>query len=280
MREDIITYLGEHGSVDSLFSECTGKGVTAAVLDSGIDATHPMLAGKVLYSVTFPQGDRGITRNISPPCDNDRSGHGTGAAGILSAIAPDARIVDIKVLNDLAVGSFRVMSEGLRYAIDEGIRLVNMGLGVSREKFIAPILKLVGEAERRNIIIVASWDNKGRTIYPAALPGVISVDLGEGTGLRDIRRGGGAAMFGGCGAGIRTCGLGHSYVRQTGTSFAAAHISGIIALLLEKWPGIALPEVEFVLSRYARPGTMSQDDIRRRAYREMEEEAEASQHED
>ncbi len=270
MLKDVVKYLNEHERINDLFNECNGKGVTVAVLDSGIDATHPALAGKIVSSVTFSQKGRGITRNISSPQDNDKSGHGTGAAGILSRIAPDAKIVDIKVLNDLAVGSFRVMSEGLQYAIEEEVELINMGLGVRQEKFIIPILKLVREANRRNIIIVASSDNKGQTIYPAALPGVICVNLGPATGLKDIYGGGtGLAGFGGYGAGVRTCGLGHSYVRQTGTSFAAAHICGVAALVLEKWPGLALHEVEFVLSRYARPNKMSQDDIRRRAYKKM-----------
>ena len=280
MLEDIVKYLGEHERIDGFFNECTGRGVTVAVLDSGIDATHPALEGKVISSVTFSQKGRGIARSILPPSDNDKSGHGTGAAGILSTVAPDAKIVDIKVLNDLAVGSFRVMSEGLQYAIEQNIGLVNMGLGVRQEKFIVPILNLVQEANRRNIIIVASSDNKGKTIYPAALPGVISVELGEAAGLQDIRRGTGSAMFGGYGAGIRTCGLGHSYVRQTGTSFAAAHICGVVALLLEKWPGLALHEIEFVLSRYARPNTMNQDDIRRHAYSEMKKETAGSETED
>lgn len=270
MIKDIIHYLHKHETMDDLFTHQSGKGVRIALLDSGIDATHPELKNKVTSAAAVVSSHHAVSVVKLPHGDNDRSGHGTGAAGIIAKIAPRAELVDIRVLNSMDAGSFAATEEGLRYAIGSGARIINMALGVRNEKYVMPLMKLLHEASSRNIIMVAASDNKGGLLYPAALPYVLSVNLGPGNSFMEIYKNGtGLVEFGGCGAAVRTCGKGHTYVRQTGTSFAAAHISGVAALLLEKWPELPLHKIKFILSYYSAQNTLSQKEIRQKALDSM-----------
>lgn len=270
MIKDVIRYLHKHETLDDLFARQSGKGVRIALLDSGVDSTHSELKDKVTSAVAVIATHQSVSVEQLPPGDNDRSGHGTGAAGIIAKIAPRAELADIRVLNSLDAGSFAATAEGLRCAIKSRVKIINMALGVRNEKYVLPLLKLLHEASHHNIIVVAAADNRGGLIYPAALPYVLTVNLGPGSNFKEIYKNGtGLVEFGGCGAGVRTCGKGNSYVRQTGNSFAAAHISGLTALLLEKWPDLPLHKVKFILSYYSTQNPLSQKAIREKAQERM-----------
>ena len=94
---------------------CTGKGVTVAIVDSGVDNTHPELDGRVVESVEARvDGKRVVFDNSSV---GDSAGHGTACAGIIAKIAPDAKLSSIRVLGASGLGDGHAFLAGLEYAI-------------------------------------------------------------------------------------------------------------------------------------------------------------------
>ena len=92
--------------------------VEVAIVDSGIDATHPALQGRIAEAWAIAPGPGGATRTPCPaPSNQDVFGHGTSVAGIVAAIAPNAKLVDIRVLDNSNVASGDTVVEGLRLEI-------------------------------------------------------------------------------------------------------------------------------------------------------------------
>ncbi|MDQ3799006.1 MAG: S8 family serine peptidase, partial [Acidobacteriota bacterium] len=131
--QDIFSRL----AADESWKSRTGKGVQVAVIDSGIDAAHPQLQGKVVESVeAVSEGKRVV---FTPTDAGDSAGHGTACAGIITSIAPDASLYSIKVLGAGGAGDGQAFLAGLEYAIKRRIRLVNLSLGTTKPQFFAPL---------------------------------------------------------------------------------------------------------------------------------------------
>src|SRR5438270_10290965 len=115
----------------------SGRGVTAAIIDSGIDTQHPDLTGRVVESVEA-RVDR--NRAVFDPSDaGDSAGHGTACAGIIARIAPDAKFASIKVLGAGGLGDGQVFLAGLEYAIKKRYKVINLSLGTTKPQFFAPL---------------------------------------------------------------------------------------------------------------------------------------------
>ncbi len=109
---------------DTTWKRRTGRGVRVAVVDSGIDATHPALVGKVRAAVeTYTEGGR---VHVRPTVAGDAAGHGTACAGIITQIAPDAELYSIKVLGANNAGAGEMFLAGLDYAIKERMQVINL----------------------------------------------------------------------------------------------------------------------------------------------------------
>lgn len=145
----------------------TGLGTVIALLDTGIDATHPRLTGRVLpfgYNFVDDNDDVSETENgVDEDKDGDTdemTGHGTFVAGLLMLVAPDARILPVKVLNDDGVGHEWTLVKGLYYAIDRGVEVINLSLGSTYDTMA--VKEAVAEAAKHGIIIVAAAGNLNR----------------------------------------------------------------------------------------------------------------------
>src|ERR1044072_3987421 len=104
--------------------KCSGKGVTAAIIDSGVDTSHPDLVGRVNESV-----ESRVEKNkvfFEPSTVGDSAGHGTACAGIIGRVAPDTRIASIKVLGAGGLGDGQVFLAGLEYAIKKRYKVINL----------------------------------------------------------------------------------------------------------------------------------------------------------
>jgi subtilisin family serine protease len=248
----LVDWLARRPSIGEIPLEPSACPQTVAIIDSGIDATHPDLAGWVDAAVGVRKTDAGLTIAELAPGANDLCGHGTACAGIIRALCPTARLLDVRVLDALNMGYGDVMLAGLRWSIERDVDVVNMSLGTRKLRFMAPMLELVREADKNGIIIVAAADNLGQTIYPSAFPSLVSVDIGETDNpLRYFRSRAQRIQYAAYGSGVRVCNLEHSYTTMTGTSFATPHMAGIIATILGKWPGLRYEEVKFVLNFFA-----------------------------
>jgi subtilisin family serine protease len=217
----------------------TGRqSVTIATLDSGVDAGHPDLVGHVT------QADR----NFSTDADNeDDYGHGTHVAGIIAAAADNGigvagtdwnvNVLAVKVLNSTGIGTATSISNGIRYAVDKGVRIINMSLGATT--YSETLADAVEYAQDRGVLVVAAADNQASTApsYPGALPGVVAVGASTQSDTRaSFSNYGSWVDVMAPGQGIvstwpRALNPSNPYAVEDGTSMAAPLFSGVAALL-------------------------------------------------
>ena len=241
-------------SLEWIASHATGKGVEVAVIDSGIDARHPGLAGRISRGCEVSKDDKGqiVTREITSEECTDSYGHGTAVAGIIADLAPDVRIVNVKILDEYNSCTGDILIAGLRWALDQNIRLLNMSLATSKAVWIPPLFELCEQAFVRNSIIVASRRNFGDLGCPAMFSSVISVDREEYTDkLRIHYRPLDMIQFDARGTGIKVLAPGGGHAILTGTSFATPHVCGMVALLLEMFPSLTAAEAKAALKAFS-----------------------------
>ncbi len=249
-RPGAIPLINPELCIEWLIGNWSGKGIRVAVIDSGIDAAHPDLEGRVKGAcVVRSLGGNRIECEEKPGEDSyDSFGHGTGVAGIIADIAPEVEITSVKVLNEYNTCTADVLIEGLKWALDRKFPLINMSLA-AREKFAQPLFSLCEKAFIQNSIIVTSRRNFGEVGCPAIFSSVISIERGSFDSKYKYRfRPQDIIQYEARGTEVRAPGLKGGYVLQTGTSFAAPHITGIVALLLEAFPNILGVEVKAALN--------------------------------
>lgn len=141
-------------------SFATGAGVAVAVLDTGIDATHPALAGKVNPGFNFITNSTD-TSDVARGADSDADGvpdemvgHGTFVAGLISLTAPDAKLLPVVVLDSDGRGELFTIAKGIHYAIDRGVEVINMSLGSTYKGDV--IEDAIDRAEEEYGIVVVS----------------------------------------------------------------------------------------------------------------------------
>lgn len=223
---------------DDGWHTATGKGVSIAVIDSGIDTSHPDLAGKVIDSVEARVDNKKVV--FDPSFIGDSAGHGTACAGIISRIAPDAELHSIKVLGAGGLGDGMAFLAGLEWAVKQRYRVINLSLGTTKPQFFAPLHDLLDRAYQAGCIVVAAANNLPQPSFPSVFSSsLISVIKSEETDpLRFGFHYGEVIELTAPGVNIRTAWPGGGYRNLTGNSFACPHIVGVVALLLERFPDL------------------------------------------
>lgn len=245
----------------------SGRGTIVAVLDTGVDARHPDLRGRVLRGRDFADDD-------ADP--SDRNGHGTIVAGIIAArtgngigvasVAPDARILPVRVLDDDGAGDSATVARAIDWAVREGADVINLSLAqegelgvlvpgsLFRDRSVERAIREASEAGATVVIASGNDENGGRpeASYQANHAGVIVVGASTrddrraaysnyGRGLDVLAPGGGSAR----GAGERFCedpnfiistwwdpsSERSRYGGACGTSMAVGFVSGVAALM-------------------------------------------------
>jgi len=259
-------------SVESAFDpdvNATGEDVTIAVLDTGIDAMHPDLADRVVHRHEIVEsGD-----------ELDPSGHGTAVAGIIagtgnasrrdrSGLAPEAKLVDVRVADENASGTLSELMAGIEYAVEEtDADVLTMSLGTTdRDRELA---KTIDWAIEHGVVVVTAGGNDGsyRSIdQTGAREDVLTV----GATGRDLSTVAPFSSHGPTGdgrvkpdlvapgVGLPTVDAGtgdtvDAYTRFTGTSAAAPYAAGAVALLLDRDPTLTVEEVHSRLGSTATP---------------------------
>jgi len=217
---------------------CTGKGVTVAIVDSGVDNTHPELDGRVVESVEARvDGKRVVFDNSNV---GDSAGHGTACAGIIAKIAPDAKLSSIRVLGASGLGDGHAFLAGLEYAIKQRYKVINLSLGTTKPQYFSPLHDLLDRAYQAGCIVVAAANNLPQPSFPSvfssSLISVIKSDIADP--LKFVFHFGEVIELTAPGVNVRAAWPGGGHRSLTGNSFACPHIAGIIALLLEKDPNL------------------------------------------
>jgi subtilisin len=222
------------------------KPVIVAVIDSGVDATHPDLAGKVERAVVVENsGDQISVIQRDVPENLDLFGHGTAVASIITGIAPNAKIFDIRVLNNQNFASGDALLKGFRYAVAEELPIINMSLAVAA-KFATQLREICETAYQHNLHVVAAKRNMPMVDngFPAEFSSCISVDMGNFPSPLQMQfRPKSMIEFIARGEKITVAAAGGGYTIMTGTSFATPSVSGICALLLGACPDLTTFEI-------------------------------------
>jgi subtilisin len=227
-----------------------GEGVKVGIVDSGIEHDHPALEGCVRNGVAI-QWDVGTEQKvqiIEEMPTRDYCGHGTACAGIIHAIAPKTEIYSIRVLGKDLTAKALQFASGLRWAIDNGMNVVNLSLSTSKAEYYALFHELTDEAYFKNILLVSAVNNFPVASYPSLYSSVVSVAAGDTEDpLTYYYNPSPPVEFGAPGIDIEVPWLNKSTCVTTGNSFAAPHLSGIIALILGKHPQLTPFHVKTIL---------------------------------
>lgn len=211
--------------LDALHRLATGRNITVAVIDSGIDARHPDLAEQIKANANFVTG-RAFAAEA----------HGTAVAGIIAAradngigiagIAPDAHLLGLRACWQTGAAAMAQcdslsLAKALHYAIDRKAPIINMSLGGPPDRLLATLLDA---AMARGASIVAAYDpHRPDGGFPASWPGVIAVAGSPVPGRRAVQ----VAPA----TDIPSTEPGEKWGLVDGASYAAAHVSGLIALI-------------------------------------------------
>ncbi|MFI2267667.1 type VII secretion-associated serine protease mycosin [Micromonospora aurantiaca (nom. illeg.)] len=246
----------------------TGRGVVVAVIDSGVDGTHPDLAGQVLpgLDLVTPDGSDGP----------DPVGHGTTVAGLIAGradddrgvlgLAPDAKILPVRVLDaENRYDDALIIAKAVRWAVDNGAQVVNLSLGGSSDN--PALAAALDYAFARDVVVVACTGNLATSTttevwYPAREPGVLAVaglertgeNLWSGsiTGHETVLSAPATGLYGARPEG---------YWRVQGTSFAAPLVAATAALVRARYPKMSAGDVVNRLIATARDlGPTGRDD--------------------
>ncbi|MFI6500683.1 S8 family serine peptidase [Nonomuraea typhae] len=241
-----------------------GAGVTVAVLDSGVDPGHRDLAGSVVTG-------RDFTAGANPAGVPPRKLHGTYMASLIAGhghgpggrrgvigVAPEAKLLSVRVILEDEEPGFRdfnsseryedVVAKGIRYAVDQGADVINMS--ISKELATKEERAAVRYAISKRVVLVAAAGNDGQRkpdangfapySYPAAFPGVVSVGATD-RGLRraSFSNWNPSVLVAAPGVDILGAGPGDEYWVGKGTSQATALVSGVAALIKSKYPDMS-----------------------------------------
>ncbi|MFF3338310.1 type VII secretion-associated serine protease mycosin [Streptomyces flavidovirens] len=227
-----------------------GEGVTVAVVDSGVDASHPDLTGQVLPGKDFSRD--------SSDAHQDEDGHGTGMASLIAGhghgpnnasgvmgLAPKSKILPVKA--DAGEDMDTTWPSGVRYAVDQGAKVINLSFNDDGAYPGSKAAAAIAYAQEHDVVVVAGAGNDGGSVkYPAALPGVVAVTaIDESLKFWDGSNNGKGVILAAPGAKILSADPTRSggYAVASGTSDATAYVSAIAALVRSKYPDLTAGQV-------------------------------------
>jgi subtilisin family serine protease len=255
-------FVGARGGLDRLgplrsidrawaFGGVDGSGVTVAVIDSGVEGTHPAVGGRLVESVHVEPGDD-EPAVVDDPEAIDVVGHGTACAGIVHGLAPGADIVSVRVLGPDNRGRGAVFAAGLEWAIAHGATVVNLSLSSKSESLFGTFHDLADRAYFANVLLVCAANNVPAPSYPSLFASVISVaahDVADPwTWFYNPHP---PVEFGAYGVDVPVAWRDGARMVATGNSFAAPHIAGLAALIRARHPAATPFEVKAIIAATA-----------------------------
>ncbi|RSM56349.1 peptidase S8 and S53 subtilisin kexin sedolisin [Amycolatopsis sp. WAC 01376] len=261
---------GQVGAPSAWSGGWTGKGTTVAVVDTGIDANHPDLAGKTIASADFSgEGDAVDRHGHGTHCASIIAGTGAASDGRYKGVAPDAKLLVAKVFDASGEGDTAQVMAGIDWAVAQGAKIVNLSLGAGVSDGADPLSEQVDTLSAKSgTLFVVAAGNSGPGDRTVTTPGAATSALTVGAVGRDNS----IAWFSSRGPRLRDAavkpeitapGVGivaaraagtamgapvdDSYTASSGTSMATPHVAGAAAILLQQQPGLTWRDLKNTL---------------------------------
>ena len=230
-----------------------GRGVTVAVLDTGVAGDATLAGGRVQYL----DAGQGIL-----PGTGETDGHGTAVAGLVAGASPDApgvasaaNILSIRITGADGLSDSFTLARGILEAVDAGARIINISMGAYASP--AVLTSAIDYAYAQGAVIVAAAGNDGaaQLMWPAADPRVVSVGAVDALEQQVSFSNAGAQLkITAPGYGVDTAWLNGQRVSMDGTSASAPLVAGAIAAVMSTTPGLTAAQAWSVLQQYASDG--------------------------
>lgn len=225
-----------------------GAGVRVAILDSGVEIGHPAFSGRQLsddFAVTLDSFDEGQGVDIY--------GHGTALASIIWQLAPEAEIGSFRVLGANLAARSALVARAAERAISLGYQILNCSFACGVTGHLAMYKSWTDHAALEGVHVVAASGSRVSPEWPAHLSSVLGVDCEVNSNELLGHRTGGLVEFVAPGAEIDVAWKGGGRRLMTGSSFAAAHVTGLLARLLSQHPIRDPHLIKALLRRLAKP---------------------------
>jgi subtilisin len=228
----------------------TGAGVKVAIIDSGVEGSHPVVAGRLVESVTVQIIDD--EAEVVPDEPIDMYGHATACAGIVVGLAPDVELYSVRVLGADLKGKGAAFLTGLEWAVEKGVQAMNLSLSSKSERLFPYFHEVVDQAYFKNVALVSAVNNVPGLSFPSTFSSVFSV---AAHAIPDpevfFYNPAPPVEFGAWGVDVPIGWKDGSTTVATGNSFAAPHVCGLVARILGKHPGLTPFELKAVLAAIA-----------------------------
>ncbi len=233
---------------DWAFDGATGAGVKVAVVDSGVDAEHPRVGG-IAGAVAFeldPSSELGYVEREGP--HEDVVGHGTACAAIIRSLAPEAEIHSVRVLGANLKGRGALLHAGVAWSVEHGMHVANLSLSSKSDAMFGPLHEIADDAYFAGTVTGLRGEQPPGPDVPLA---VRIGDLGRGPpGDEELALAYNAhppVEFGARGIDVDVAWADHGSITATGNSFAAPHVSAMVALMRSKHPWLSPLQAKAVL---------------------------------
>jgi hypothetical protein len=235
--------------------EGEGEGIRIAILDSGVESTHPRLDGINLLD-DIAVVDHGLRIKIEDGGGKDLYGHGSAVADVIHQVAPKAQVGSIRVLSDRLSSRSAIIREGVRQALDRGYHILNCSFGCrGEERFVLQYKDWVDEAYLKGRHVVAACNNQNYLTpeWPSHFSSVVSVNMAQTDDEYFFFRHGNLVEFAAMGEAVEVAWMGGARKVVTGSSYAAPRVSAWLARLLSKSGPLSPLVAKAAMQRVAAP---------------------------
>lgn len=251
-RRDGLRRHGPFGRLERswAFGDGVGSGITVAIVDSGVEGSHPAVEGALRRSVRVElDGDEATVHDDEAI---DVVGHGTACASIIHALVPEASLLSVRVLGPDNRGKGLAFAAGLEWAIDQGASIINLSLSSRSEAMFGVFHDLADRAYFAGALLVCAANNVAVASYPSLFAAVVSVAAHD---VRDpdvwFYNPAPPVEFGAYGLDVDVAWKGGGRIVATGNSFAAPHIAAYAARIRATHRAASPPEVKAILAATA-----------------------------
>ena len=237
----------------------TGRGVKIAVMDSGVDVTHPCLAGLELAD-DIAVVEHGHSLAVVEGCGTDLYGHGTAITHLIRRLAPEATIGSIRVLGERLNSRTAIIEEGARQALDRGYHILNCSFGCGIAEHVLKYKSWIDDAYLKGVHIVSACNNIdfSRPEWPGHFATVLTANFCRGMQNPAPEafyyyRHGNLVEFAAPAEEIDVPWLNGGQKKVTGSSYAAPQIAALLARLLSLAPALEPLEAKALMHQLAKP---------------------------